>query len=128
MRFLPLVSATVLIAACSGEPANTDRLMDDLDCLSAITVVEITDAIRDGLETGMDAAELTDIAPTRTAAAAERFIAKYGAAAEAGVLEADINGRLERFQNAMSNRDPDSIDTLAMETTIELGRSCSFED
>ena len=144
MRISILLASAALLAACSGEtpdptPVSTESdappamsadelAMADLDCLAATTVVAITDAIRDGVQRGDDPATLTHIAPDETAAAVEKLRAKYGAGADTLALEGDINSRLEAFQNAMSNRDPDSIDTLTMNTTVELGRSCTFED
>ena len=77
MRTLLTASTLVLIAACSQVNPISDEEKAEIDCLASITVVEITDAIREGSANGTDPAELQNVKPERIAAAIEKLEAKY---------------------------------------------------
>lgn len=126
MRTLLTVSAFALIAACSQVSPISDEEKAEIDCLASITVVEITDAIREGAANGTDPAELQNVKPERIAAAIEKLEAKYSGEMDSAYLEYDINHRLDKIQDALNNRDPDSEATQIMNETLSLGKSCTF--
>ena len=126
MRTLLTASTLVLIAACSQVNPISDEEKAEIDCLASITVVEITDAIREGSANGTDPAELQNEKPERIAAAIEKLEAKYSGEMDSAYLEYDINHRLDKIQDALNNRDPDSEATQIMNETLSLGKSCTF--
>ncbi len=126
MRTLFTVSTFALVAACSQVNPISDEEKAEIDCLASITVVEITDAIRDGAANGTDPAELQSVKPERIAAAIEKLEAKYSGEMDSAYLEYDINHRLDKIQDALNNRDPDSEETQIMNETLSLGKSCTF--
>ena len=126
MRTLLTASTLVLIAACSQVNPISDEEKAEIDCLASITVVEITDAIREGSANGTDPAELQNVKPERIAAAIEKLEAKYSGEMDSAYLEYDINHRLDKIQDALNNRDPDSEATQIMNETLSLGKSCTF--
>ncbi|MEM7640752.1 MAG: hypothetical protein AAF269_16980 [Pseudomonadota bacterium] len=126
MRTLLTVSTVALVAACSQVNPISDEEKAEIDCLASITVVEITDAIREGSANGTDPAELQNVKPERIAAAIEKLEAKYSGEMDSAYLEYDINHRLDKIQDALNNRDPDSEATQIMNETLSLGKSCTF--
>ena len=126
MRTLVAASTLALIAACSQVNPISDEEKAEIDCLASITVVEITDAIREGSVNGTDPAELQNVKPERIAAAIEKLEAKYSGEMDSVYLEYDINHRLDKIQDALNNRDPDSEATQIMNETLSLGKSCTF--
>ncbi|MEL6827295.1 MAG: hypothetical protein AAFN91_13690 [Pseudomonadota bacterium] len=126
MRTLLTASTLVIIAACSQVNPISDEEKAEIDCLASITVVEITDAIREGSANGTDPAELQNVKPERIAAAIEKLEAKYSGEMDSAYLEYDINHRLDKIQDALNNRDPDSEATQIMNETLSLGKSCTF--
>ena len=126
MRTLLTASTLVLIAACSQVNPISDEEKAEIDCLASITVVEITDAIREGSANGTDPAELQNVKPERIAAAIEKLEAKYSGEMDSAYLEYDINHRLDKIQDALNNRDPDSEATQIMNETLSRGKSCTF--
>lgn len=126
MRTPLVIPAFIALAACSQvNPISAEEKIE-IDCLASITVVEITDIIREGAETGIDPAELQDVPAQKIGEAIEKLNAKYSGRMDEAYLEYDINHRLEKIQDALSNRDPDSDATQIMNETLELGRSCTF--
>ena len=126
MRTLSIVTTLALVAACSQVNPISDEQKAEIDCLASITVVEITDAIREGAANGTDPAELQYVKPERIAAAIEKLEAKYSGEMDSAYLEYDINHRLDKIQDALNNRDPDSEATQIMNETLSLGKSCTF--
>ena len=126
MRTLLTASTLVLIAACSQVNPISDEEKAEIDCLASITVVEITDAIREGSANGTDPAELQNVKPERIAAAIEKLEAKYSGEMDSAYLEYDINHLLDKIQDALNNRDPDSEATQIMNETLSRGKSCTF--
>ena len=126
MRTLLVITAFIALTACSqGNPISEEEKIE-IDCLASITVVEITDIIREGAEQGVDPAELQDVPSEKIGEAIQKLNARYSGRMDEAYLEYDINHRLEKIQDALSNRDPDSEATQIMNETLELGRSCTF--
>lgn len=126
MRIALIASSLILASACSQVDPIPEEEKAEIDCLASITVVEISNAIRDGAASGVDPAELQDIKPQRITAAIEQLEQKYAGEMDSAYLEYDINHRLDKIQDALNNRDPDSEATKIMNETLELGRSCTF--
>lgn len=126
MRLVALTTAFALLAACNQVNPVSDEEKVEIDCLSSITVVKITDAIREGSETGVDAAELQKIPAEKIAEAIEILDTKYDGRMDEAFLEYEVNHRLDKIQDALNNRDPDSEANKIMTETLELGRSCTF--
>ncbi len=126
MRLSILTTAIVLLAACNQVNAISEEEKVEIDCLSSITVVKITDAIREGTENGIDATELQKIPGEKIAEAIEILDTKYDGRMDEAFLEYEINHRLDKIQDALNNRDPDSDANKIMTETLELGRSCTF--
>ena len=126
MRLATLTTAFALLAACNQVNPISDEEKIEIDCLSSITVVKITDAIREGSEQGVDAAELQKIPAEKIAEAIEILDTKYDGRMDEAFLEYDVNHRLDKIQDALNNRDPDSDANKIMTETLELGRSCTF--
>lgn len=72
-----LASLFCVVAACNQVHPFSDEERADIDCLAAITVVEITDAIRAGTEQGIEASVLAEIRPQKIDAAIERLNQSY---------------------------------------------------
>ena len=126
MRLATLTTAFALLAACNQVNPISDEEKIEIDCLSSITVVKITDAIREGSEQGVDAAELQKIPAEKIAEAIEILDTKYDGRMDEAFLEYEVNHRLDKIQDALNNRDPDSDANKIMTETLELGRSCTF--
>jgi hypothetical protein len=126
MRLSILTTAIVLLAACNQVNPISEEEKVEIDCLSSITVVKITDAIREGTENGIDAKELQKIPGEKIAEAIEILDTKYDGRMDEAFLEYEINHRLDKIQDALNNRDPDSDANKIMTETLELGRSCTF--
>lgn len=126
MRIVFTATTLALITACSQVDPIPEEEKAEIDCLAAITVVEITDAIRDGAASGVDPAELQNIKPDAIAAAIEKLEAKYAGEMDSAYLEYDINHRLDKIQDALNNRDSGSDATQIMNDTLALGKSCTF--
>ena len=126
MRPALLTTAIILLAACSQVNPISEEEKVEIDCLSSITVVKITDAIREGTENGIDAAELQNIPSEKIAEAIEILDTKYNGRMDEAFLEYEVNHRLDKIQDALNNRDPDSDANKIMNETLELGRSCTF--
>ena len=126
MRSLLLLPVLALATACSEVTPIPEGEKAEIDCLASITVVEITDAIREGSANGVSAEELGAVPAEKIAAAVEKLKAKYSGDIDTAYLEYDINHRLDKIQDALNNRDPDSEATQIMNDTLALGRSCSF--
>ncbi|MEM7327352.1 MAG: hypothetical protein AAF437_01355 [Pseudomonadota bacterium] len=122
MRIAVTVSLFTLLAACAPVQPISEAEKAEIDCLASITVVEITDAIR----AGGDPAELQKVPAERIAAAIEKLEAKYSGRMDEAYLEYDINHRLDKIQDALNNRDPDSEAMQIMNETLALGKSCTF--
>ncbi|MEL7108394.1 MAG: hypothetical protein AAGL99_03930 [Pseudomonadota bacterium] len=126
MRIVLTAATLALVTACSQVDPIPEEEKAEIDCLAAITVVEITDAIRDGAANGTDPAELQNIKPDAIASAIEKLEAKYAGEMDSAYLEYDINHRLDKIQDVLNNRDPDSDATQVMNDTLALGKSCTF--
>ncbi len=126
MKHLLLPTALVLIAACSKVEPISEAEKAEIDCLASITVVEITDAIREGSANGADPAALQNVPDEKIAEAISKLDAKYAGRMDEAYLEYDINHRLDKIQDALNNRDPDSEATKIMNDTLALGKSCTF--
>lgn len=126
MRLSILTTAIVLLSACNQVNPISEEEKVEIDCLSSITVVKITDAIREGTENGIDAAELQKIPGEKIAEAIEILDTKYDGRMDEAFLEYEVNHRLDKIQDALNNRDPDSDANKIMNETLELGRSCTF--
>jgi len=126
MRIALITASALFVSACSQVNPISDEEKAEIDCLASITVVEITDGIREGAANGIDPADLQNIKPQRIAAALEKLEAKYSGEMDSAYLEYDINHRLDKIQDALNNRDPDSEATKLMNETLALGRSCAF--
>ena len=126
MRIFLSASCLVTLAACSQVNPIPDEEKAAIDCLASITVVEITDAIREGAANGADPADLQNVKPDRIAAAIETLESRYSGEIDSAYLEYDINHRLDKIQDALNNRDPNSDAVQSMNETLELGRSCAF--
>ena len=126
MRTLLVIPAFIALTACSQVNPISEEEKIEIDCLASITVVEITDIIREGAEQGVDPAELQDVPSEKIGEAIQKLNARYSGRMDEAYLEYDINHRLEKIQDALSNRDPDSEATQIMNETLELGRSCTF--
>ena len=126
MRIFLLAASCLALSACSQVEPISDEEKVEIDCLASITVVEITDAIREGTESGIDPSELSDIPATKIAEAIETLEAKYSGEMDEAYLEFDINYRLDKIQDALNNRDPESLATEVMNETMALGKSCTF--
>ena len=101
MRAYLVASTVILASACSQVDPFTSEERADIDCLAAITVVEITNAIRDGTENGMGDAELAAIRPAKIADAIARLDEKYPNRMDEAYLEYDINNRLGKIEEAI---------------------------
>ena len=126
MRLSILTTAILLLSACNQVNPISEEEKVEIDCLSSITVVKITDAIREGTENGIDAAELQKIPGEEIAEAIEILDTKYDGRMDEAFLEYEVNHRLDKIQDALNNRDPDSDANKIMTETLELGRSCTF--
>lgn len=126
MRALFALSALALVAACSPVQPISDAEKAEIDCLASITVVEITDRISQGAADGTDPAVLSAVPAEKIAAALVKLEEKYSGRMDEAYLEYDINHRLDKIQDALNNRDPESEATKIMNETLELGRSCTF--
>ena len=126
MRLSILTTAILLLSACNQVNPISEEEKVEIDCLSSITVVKITDAIREGSENGVDAAELQKIPGEKIAEAIEILDTKYDGRMDEAFLEYEVNHRLDKIQDALNNRDPDSDANKIMNETLELGRSCTF--
>jgi hypothetical protein len=126
MRIVLTAATLALVTACSQVDPIPEEEKAEIDCLAAITVVEITDAIREGAANGTDPAELQNIKPDAIASAIEKLEAKYAGEMDSAYLEYDINHRLDKIQDALNNRDADSDATQIMNDTLALGKSCTF--
>lgn len=126
MRIVLTTATLALVTACSQVNPIPEEEKAEIDCLASITVVEITDAIRDGAANGTDPAELQNIKPDAIAGAIEKLEAKYAGEMDSAYLEYDINHRLDKIQDALNNRDPESEATQIMNETLALGKSCTF--
>jgi len=126
MRFALTALTLALVSACNQVDPIPEEEKAEIDCLASITVVEITDAIREGAADGVDPADLQNIKPDRIAAAISKLEAKYAGEMDSAYLEYDINHRLDKIQDALNNRDPDSEATKIMNETLSLGKSCTF--
>lgn len=126
MRAYLVASTVILASACSQVDPFTAEERADIDCLAAITVVEITNAIRNGTENGMGDAELAAIRPAKIADAIARLDEKYPNRMDEAYLEYDINNRLGKIEEAIRSDDPLSVESLIMTDTLELGRTCAF--
>ena len=126
MKHLLLPTALVLITACSQVEPISDAEKVEIDCLASITVVEITDVISQGAADGVDPAVLQNVPAEKIAEAIEKLDAKYSGRMDEAYLEYDINHRLDKIQDALNNRDPESEATKIMNETMALGKSCSF--
>lgn len=126
MRFALTALTLALVSACNQVDPIPEEEKAEIDCLAAITVVEITDAIREGAASGVDPADLQNIKPDLIAAAIGKLEAKYAGEMDSAYLEYDINHRLDKIQDALNNRDPDSDATKIMNETLSLGKSCTF--
>lgn len=126
MRAYLVASIVCLVSACGQIDPFTAEERADIDCLAAITVVEITDAIRAGTENGAGEAELAAIRPAKIADAIARLEATYPDRIDEAYLEYDINNRLGKIEDAIRSEDPLSVESLIMTETLELGRTCTF--
>ena len=126
MRLAILTAAFAMLAACAQVNPISDEEKVEIDCLSSITVVKITDAIREGSENGVDAAELQKIPDEKIAEAIKILDTKYDGRMDEAFFEYEVNHRLDKIQDALNNRDPDSEANEIMTETLELGRSCTF--
>ena len=126
MRRLLFTASLAVIAACSQIEPISDAEKAEIDCLASITVVEIMKVIRQGAADGVDPDVLAAVPDENIAAAIEKLEAKYSGRMDEAYLEYDINHRLDKIQDALNNRDPDSDATKIMNETLELGRSCTF--
>ena len=98
MRLSILTTAIVLLAACNQVNPISEEEKVEIDCLSSITVVKITDAIREGTENGIDAKELQKIPGEKIAEAIEILDTKYDGRMDEAFLEYEINHRLDKIQ------------------------------
>ena len=126
MRLFFCLMAVAAVSACSQVQPISDQEKADIDCLASITVVEITDAIRDGAANGVAPEALQDVPAEKIAAALIQLESEYSGRMDEAYLEYDINHRLDKIQDALNNRDPESEATQIMNETLELGRSCTF--
>ena len=126
MRQLLVLSVIAMVAACSQVQPISDAEKAEIDCLASITVVEITDVISQGAADGVDPAALQAVPDEKIAAALVKLEARYSGRMDEAYLEYDINHRLDKIQDALNNRDPESEATRIMNETLELGRSCTF--
>lgn len=126
MKHLLLPTALIFAAACSQVEPISDAEKAEIDCLASITVVEITDVISQGAADGVDPAVLQNVPAEKIAEAIEKLEAKYSGRMDEAYLEYDINHRLDKIQDALNNRDPESDATKIMNDTLALGKSCTF--
>ena len=126
MRTPLLLSAIMLLAACSEVNPISATEKVEIDCLASIAVVEITETLREGTENGVDPAELQAVPAAKIGEAIEKLHAKYSGRMDEAYLEYDINHRLAKIENALNNQDPDPDATQIMNETLKLGRSCTF--
>lgn len=126
MRLFVCVTALAALSACNQVQPISEQEKADIDCLASIAVVEITDAIRDGTANGATPESLQTIPAEKIASALKKLETEYSGRMDEAYLEYDINHRLDKIQDALNNRDPDSEATQIMNETLELGRSCTF--
>lgn len=126
MRLFIGIAALAALTACSQIQPISEQEKTDIDCLASIAVVEITDAIRAGAANGASPESLQAIPAQTIASALKRLETEYSGRMDEAYLEYDINHRLDKIQDALNNRDPDSEATQIMNDTLELGRSCTF--
>ena len=123
---LTLFAASLILVAWHQVDPFTEDERAEIDCLSSIAVVEITDYISAGAEAGTDPAELMHIVPDKIAEAEDKLAGKYGGEMDSAYLEYEIHHRLNKFESAIESGDPESLDYIIMTETLELGRSCTF--
>ncbi len=128
MRASIIVSFLTLVSACNQVHPFSEEERAQIDCLAAITVVEITDEIRTGTDAGIDAEALAEIRPQKIAAAIDKLEARYPGRMDEAYLEYDINNRLGKIESAIESGDPMSVEQLIMAETLEHGRTCTFGD
>ena len=126
MRAFIIVSVLTLMSACNQVHPFSEEERAQIDCLAAITVVEITDEIRAGTEAGMDANVLAETRPEKIAKAIEQLEAEFPGRMDEAYLEYDINNQLGKIECAIESGDPMSVENLIMTETLELGRTCTF--
>lgn len=126
MRPLLFPAALLLLAACHQVDPISDAEKVEIDCLASIAVVEITDAIREGGANGADPETLAAIPDDKIDEALVKLEAKFSGRMDEAYLEYDINYRLDKIQDALNNRDPNSVATQIMDDTLALGRTCTF--
>ena len=123
---LMLFALPLLASACDQVNPISEEERIEIDCLSSIAVVEITDYISAGADIGTDPADLMHIVPDKIAEAEDKLKSKYGGKMDSAFLEYEINHRLRRFEKAIESGDTESLDYILMTETLELGRSCTF--
>ncbi|MEO0606827.1 MAG: hypothetical protein AAFY82_01250 [Pseudomonadota bacterium] len=123
---LMLCAAALVLGACHRVNPISEEERIEIDCLSSIAVVEITDYISAGADAGTDPADLMHIVPDKIAEAEEKLKGRYGGEMDSAFLEYEINHRLGQFESAIESGDPESLDYIRMTETLELGRSCTF--
>ena len=126
MRLAFIASVLALTAACSPVDPISDVERADIDCLASQTVIAITEAIREGTANGASQDELAAITDGQILAARKQLETRYSGRMDDAFLEYDINHRLDKIQDALNNRDPDSEATQIMNETLSLGKSCTF--
>lgn len=126
MRLALLAMVSALTAACSPVDPISEAEKTDIDCLASQTVVTITAAIRDGIESGATADELAAIKDANISAARDQLKAKYSKRMDDAFLEYDINHRLQKIETALRAPDDDPKAVEVMTETLALGESCQF--
>lgn len=126
MRLALFAMVLALAAACSPVDPISEAEKTDIDCLASQTVVAITAAIRDGIESGATADELAAIKDAKISAARDQLKAKYSKIMDDAFLEYDINHRLQKIETALRAPDdnPDAVEVMT--ETLALGESCQF--
>lgn len=114
------------LASCSSPETVSDADKANIDCLSAKTVVEITNAAKAAIRAGQSSEQLQKLQSTIIETGAETLNAKYPSDMHEAYYEYEANRRLTAMQNAVANRAPDSPDQKTMDETIDLAKTCTF--
>ena len=118
--------AFTAIVGCSSPETVSDADKMNIDCLSAKTVMEITNAAKAAIVAGQSSAQLQKLQGTIIETGAETLSAKYLGNMHEAYYEFETNRRLTAMQNAVANRAPESPDQQVMDETIDLAKTCTF--
>jgi len=121
-----LIGALFLSACNSAQSTLSDADKTDIDCLASITVMNIAEAVRSGLDNGKQAEDLQSLRGDLTQEGLTRLRQKHDSQAHADYFQDQTDKRLQAMQNALSNRQTQSPDHELMDETRQLAENCDI--